>query len=528
MKAGDRPHSASPLRRLAALGALGARTGGLPGSRLVLLVATACAFPLPLWAQWANQAAIDATVTATDNASTAVGAPARADVYTSIRPSLRVTGRGPNFDLSLNAAADLVTYARGSQPDRALPLFQAALKSVLSERLLYFDANADVRQTEEDAFGPSNDSSSSSNRRTTATYRISPYLLREFSPRVSALARHDESQTRQSGNLGTDLRSHYSVARVEAKPVPLGFSFEASRLANDFSGVSSSEFRVTQAKAGVSLAVFDEVVFGVVAGTERTRLLLADQDDRIYGLNLRWVPTPRTELYANVERRFFGNGGELRFSHRTPFTTLSLRANREPVTATSSLGVLGAGGDVGSFLDAILSRSTPDPVKRAALVQNLIATRGLQTAFPTAVDVVATYAQLQTGLTASWVYLGSRTTTTLSGFKQTIRQLTRSDAVVLAPVAADNSQVGAAAEVNYRLTPQTSLDGALRWSRIRGLAATEGQTTREVSMRFALVQNLSPRTGMTLGVQYKKVDSNVGSVLSQDPTLIFAGVTHRF
>lgn len=496
-----------------------------------LLIAAFCALPLPSWGQWTNRAAVDLRVTATDDTSTTPGAAARSDVYTALRPSLRMTGRGPNFDLSMNAAVDFVTYARGSQPDRALPLLDAELKSVLAERLLFFDASADVHQTNADAFGPSNDASSTSNRRTIASYRLSPYLMHEFSPRVSVLARHDESQTKQSGANGTTLQSQYSVARLVGKPIPVGFSLEASRLKNDTSGISTSEFQVTQAKAGVSVALFDEVVFGVVAGAERTRLLLSDYDDRLYGLNFRWVPTPRTELFGNLERRFFGHGGELRFSHRTPHTALSLRVNREPVTATSSLGVIGARGDVSSFLDAILSRGTPDPVQRAVIVQNLMANRGLQTSFASPVDVIATYPQLQTGLTASWVYLGARTTTSLSGYQQTLRQLTRGDEVVLAPVGADSRQVGAALEVNYRLAPQSSVDSAVRWSRIRGLSETDGQSTREVSVRFALVQNLSPRTEMTIGLQYKVVklvDTNAGLVQTQDPTLVFAGITHRF
>lgn len=494
-----------------------------------LLIAATCSLPLPLWAQWAAQPAVEARVTAAEKETTSAGVPLRADIYSLLRPSIKVVGRGPNFDLSLNAAVELVSYARGTQPDRALPLLESGLKSVLVERFLYFDANADVRQTEVDAFGPSNDSASTFNRRTTASYRLSPYLLHEFSPRVSALVRHDESQTKQSGDDGRDLHSHYSVARLSGKPVPLGFSLEVSRLQSETRGAATSELQVIQAKAGVSVAVLDEVVLGVLAGSERTRLLLTDQDDRVYGVNLRWAPSPRTELYGNLERRFFGNGGEFRFSHRTPFTSLSIRANREPVTATSSIGVIGAGGgDVGSVLDAILSRSTPDPVQRAVLVQNLISSRGLQTSVPGAVDILAAYPQLQTGLTASWVYLGPRTTASLSGYRQSLRQLTRQDAIVPAPVADDSVQTGAALEVSYRLDSQTSVNSGLRWSHIRGFSIAEGRNTRERSLRFALVRSLDSRTEVTLGAQHKVVDSNTALVQHQTPTLAFVGMTHRF
>jgi uncharacterized protein (PEP-CTERM system associated) len=512
---------------------VGSASGCLPRARVpqaaALLVFAGCMSPFPASAQWTHQAAIEGRLTATDDVANAAGA-ARADVSASIRPSLQIAGRGPNFNLSLNAAADLVSYARGTESDRILPLVEGGLKSVLVERLLYFDANVNVRQTEADAFGPSNDASSTSNRRNSASYRLSPYLLYEFSPRISVLARHDESQSRQSGADATNLRSHYSVARLVGKPVPLGFSLEVSNLQNDFSGASTSELRMSAAKAGVSIGVFDEFVFGAAAGVERTRLLLSDQEDRLYGVNLRWVPTPRTELFGNLEQRFFGKGGELRLTHRTPSTAFSLRASREPVTAASSFGVIGAGGDIRGFLDAILSRTTPDPVQRAAIVQNLIVSRGLQTSLSNAVDVVATYPQLQTGLNASWVYLGQRVTTSLSAFRQNLRQLTQTGAVALPPslVTADSRQTGAGIEVNYRLAPQTSVDGALRWSRIRGLAATDGQSTSERSVRVSLVHNLSPRTGLSAGLQYTIVDSNVGSGQTQKPALAFAGMSHRF
>ena len=492
--------------------------------------AVACTLPLPLWAQWSNQASVDARVTATDNSSPDATGPARGDVYTSLRPALRVAGRGPNFELALNAAVDLVAYSRGTQPNRALPLFEGGLKSILIDQLMFFDANADVHQTEANAFGPRTDASSASNRRTAASYRLSPYLQRDLTPSMSLLARYDESQAKQSGDDAADLRSHYSLVRLARKPVPLGFLLEVSNLQNDSSGIATSSLRVATAKVGVSATAFDEVVVGVAGGVERTRLLLTDQSDKLYGLNFRWIPSLRTELFANFERRFFGTGGELRFSHRTPFTAFSLRVNREPVTATSSLGVIGAGGDVANFLDAILTRSTPDPVQRAVVVQNLISSRGLQASFPSATDFVASYPQLQTGGTASWVYSGARATMSLSFYQQTLRQLTRdaASALPLTILVADNCQTGAALEVNYRLTPEMSLDSAIRWSRVRGLAATEGQTTRENSISFALVQNLSPRTGMTVGIQHKVVDSNVGLAQPYKPTLVFAGVNHRF
>lgn len=498
-------------------------------SSLGSLAAVVCLIPVPpVSAQWANQVSVEGRVTATNNSSTTSGTPGRADIYSLLRPALALQGRGPNFALSVGAAVDLITYSRGSQPDKALPQFNGELKSELAQKLFYLDASADVHQTALDAYGLGTDAVPTSNRRTISSYRVSPYLFYEFTPRLSVLARHDESHTRQSDGVSPDLKSHYSIARLAGKPVPFGFVIEVSRLENEFSGATSSELKISQAKAGVSMSVFDEVIVGATAGTERTRLLLSDENDTSFGLNLRWVPTPRTELYGNLEHRFFGKGGELRFSHRTPFTVFSMRADREPITATSSLGVVGAGASVSAALDAILARSTPDPIQRAVQVQNLIASRGLQTTFPSAVDIVASYPQLQTRVTASWVYLGPRATTSLSAYRLTLRQLSRAGAIAAPIAVSDSQQQGASLEVNYRLQRETSVNGSLRWSEIDGLNASAGQHTRERSVRFSLVQNLSSRTGMTAGAQYTEFDSNTTIVQSQSPTLIFIGLTHRF
>jgi uncharacterized protein (PEP-CTERM system associated) len=181
------------------------------------------------------------------------------------------------------------------------------------------------------------------------------------------------------------------------------------------------------------------------------------------------------------------------------------------------------------FLDAILTTRTPDPVQRSALVGELLASRGLRNAIPSAIPSSADYAQLRSGSELTWVYLGKRTTLSLALFAQELKRISRSDAPAAPdPGAGDSRQHGVSFGWNRRLSSVSSLDAAAAWSRIAGLALRDGDLTREGSVRASLVRNLSPRTDVSLGVSYRKIASNVSTVNSFDETAGLIGLAHRF
>jgi uncharacterized protein (PEP-CTERM system associated) len=283
-------------------------------------------------------------------------------------------------------------------------------------------------------------------------------------------------------------------------------------------------------RAGATIALPIEVVAGVIVGRERTQFSGSpSQTNSLYGLTVQWDPSPRTELIASAEHRFFGTGGRLEFRHRTLFTSLSIQVAREPVTAATARSALTSGADLTGYLDAIASRSTSDSMTRALQVQSQLTSLGLQASIPGGSDVVAGYAQLQTGANVTWVLSMPRTTLTLSAYGQKYRQLTLPD-MAPSPVAAtlDMRQSGAFVEVSRRITSKTSLDGRLNWSHTRGLGARAGDVTRESAVQLGTVTALSPRTQAMAGILYRQIDSNVSSVISSHATAVFAGLNHRF
>ena len=473
---------------------------------------------------------VDSNLAATDNGALSPSGLERHDLIASIRPKVAIARRGAGLEFNLDAAVNLLGYANGTQRGGVLPEVSASLKGALVERLLFVDAAAQVRSTEVDAFGARADDTTGANRRTQGSYRVSPYIEREFAPHTSLLARHDATLTTNGAGVGARLLSNHTLLRIERKPVPLGAALELSRLDNEASGFTNSRFTQDTARLRGSIGLANEVVLGAVAGTERSRFLLSDHTDALYGLSVQWKPGPRTELSASLEHRFFGIGGELALRHRMPFLSFALTMSRQPIMASESLGVLGQGADIRTFLDGILTTRYPDPVARAELVDNLVTSRGIDTRSTSPIDVVAEYPQLQTAANATLVLLGTRNTASLTLYAQTVRQITRDGDPLASSITAtaDSRQLGAAFQFNRRLTPQLSAEVVARWSKITGLAARTGDISDAKTYRLSLTQNLSPRTGVSAGVQQNRFTSTVSGKNSYDTTLVFVGMSHRF
>ena len=473
---------------------------------------------------------IEGGLTATDNGALSAAGSEKSDLRASVRPHIAMTRRGAGFELDLDAAATLRGYANGTQKDGIYPDARAALKAILVERWLYVNAEAQLRQTEANLFGSRVNDSSGANQRTERTFRLSPYVDREFASNAWVFLGHDAFTTTNGGGAGARLQSNRSVLRVEQLPVPLGAAGELVRFRSESQGASDSKFALDTARLRGSVVLDGQWVVGARAGVDQSEVLHQRHTDSLYGISLGWKPSLRTDLSANVEHRFFGLAGDLTLRHRTPLMSIALSVSRQPVLSSTSGGAFGQGPDLKALLDAILTTRYPDPTTRSGLVDSLLTSRGLQTQFSSPTNVVADYPQTQTYAGATWVLLGSRNTATFNAYVQTLRQLTRDGDPLAAPtsVDSDSREAGASFEFNRRLTPQLSADAIVRWTRITGLAANTGDVSQETTYRLSLMQALTARSWLSAGVQYIRFSTNVSGLNPYHATLAFVGLTHRF
>ncbi len=472
-----------------------------------------------------SEFSVQSSLTATNNGAGEPQGLERKDLLLAVSPSLSMFRQGAGLRLRADAGADLLTSARETRRDRVLPRLSFDAQAGLVEGLLFLDTLADVRQVEVDPLGARVEGASVRNAQTTGNYRIHPFLVAEAASGMAVRAGVESAQTRVAGSDLGDLDTRRGQMRVEYKPRPLGAALEWLGERTEYGGAAESNVRDDRLTGTLNLAVDADWLLGAAFGRERSQLPTGTRSENLYGVRALWVPGPRTEFAASVDRRFFGAGGSMAVRHRTPRMSFSLGVSREPVNAAA-----GERGGLADFLDAVLTTRNPDAGQRFSLVRDLAAINGIEGGFMTASGVAASYPQLRTSGSLRWLYQGPRTTLTMSLYAQRLVQLVRADggAATVEPPTADTRQRGMSFGWGHRIDPVTALNLGLSRSRAEGLALRAGQVTDENMIRADLVRSLSRRTTLTLGLVVRRVDSDAVGVNAFDETAGIIGLGHRF
>ena len=485
---------------------------------------------------WRFEPSIGATVTATDNSGFSYSSDKERDVIVDIEPRFIVRGRGASFTLDGNVGAKALIYTHSTQENRLLPSGTISLNANVVDRWLYFDLSALAEQVAADPYATRADTESGLNKINSLQYRISPYLRHSFTPSLSLSVRNDNIWTDRRGEFNqTDPRRDSVVNRnsllLEQRPQPLGFSVEASEETTKYRKGEGAVLKLASARAVGTYALDPTFIVGLVGGKEKSQYTLSTTTDTIAGLRVSWAPTERTELRGAYEQRFFGAGGSLQWSHRSPFIGFNVSASREPSALGTSFVLNPGAGDVQTLLNAIFTTRYPNPADRAVIVSNVIAGLGVPSVLGSPVEVFADYAQLRDSVAVSAVFQGVRSTLATRIYAVKSRQLTQGNApfVPVLGLQADNSQRGLSVDFNRRLTSTLSLDVGTAYSLLEGLGAAEGQSTKSASIRLALTQALTPKTKATLGARYLRTDVvAVSQDASAKEVAAFVGMTHRF
>lgn len=483
---------------------------------------------------WRIEPSVGALVTATNNSGFSFSSERERDLIVDIEPRLRVRGRGASFTLDGDVGLKALVYTASTQENRLLPNGKLALNANLVDRWLYFDLSGLAEQVAADPYTTRADTESGLNKINSLQYRFSPYLQHSFTPSLSLSLRNDNIWTDRRGEfVGNDPRRDSVVkrnsGRFELLPQPLGFSVEGAQETTQYrGGDTATVLDLTQARGVVTYALDPTFIVGLVGGKERSKYTLSSTTDTITGLRLSWAPTERTELKGVYEQRFFGAGGSLQWTHRSPFVAFNFTAAREPNALGTSFQLNPGGGNVQTLLDAIFTTRYPNPAERAIIVGNVIAGLGVPSVLGSPVEVFADYAQLRDSINLSAVFQGVRTTVSTRLYASKSRQLTQEDApfVPVVGLQADNKQRGFAVDITRRLTSTLAAEAGVAYSSIEGLGAASGQSTKNTTVRFGLTQALTPKTKATVGARYLRTDlSTIGSAKE---VATFAGLTHRF
>lgn len=428
----------------------------------------------------------------------------QAELITQISPGVLITSRSGAVQGSLSYSANGFFYAKETGASNLQHQLTAVGSAEFIERRLGLDTSASISQQAISAFGTQSVSASAenSNRAEVTTYSLAPYLRGRVLGEADYQARLTYSSSSSgSGSLG-DLSTLSGSLGLSGRFGQFGWSLDASRNVSEYSGGRPS----FNGRWGGSLSATPDPEVRVAARLARESGDVSTGTSSLtsWGASVTWTPGPRTTLSADADRRYFGNSHALSFQHRFARSIWSYSDSRN-----LSSGAV-AGGNNFSLYNVFFAQFAslePDPVKRDALVRDLLRKNGLDVPPSNLGGFLTSSSSVQRSRTFSVSFQGIRDTYTLSTFQ------TRSSSLGDIADIGDLGQTGEVRQqgvtfaISYRLDPTSSLSvfGSAQKTFKSGRLA--GNDLRSFTATWQ--SSLGLRAQVSLGLRYAVFDAEI-------------------
>lgn len=515
------------VRSIGAVRALGAaRPKRLPA---LCMVAAACLQPAAWSADIGDGAtrlmvvpSLSVTQTASDNYLVTGLNPAY-DQITRLTAGVGLRAQTGVLRGFLDYSLSQLAYLRHRDRNTLQNLLNADLNADLAEGRAKIDVAASISQQALSAFAaqPGSSGLPQANSTEVRTLRISPAFRGPVGPDMRYTAQLGYNLTDAKASAVGDSNTASALLHLEPSNKPrLGWAVDASHLRSDFkTGRVTTDDRLTGAlNLGVPLL---DLELSANAGAELTDLATIErQRYSNWGVGAVWTPSAVTKLTAQFDHRFFGGSHAVVFEHRTPQTIWRLSDSR----SLSTSGTQNSGGQ-GTAYDLFYRQFAsvePDPVRRAALVNAFLASRGIESG--TEASFLRSTATLQRRQEASVAWRGVRSTALLT-FTQSLTE--RVGAVVNArDDLSQSSRVklrGLSLDLSHRLTPLSSVSLLLNAQQGDGNLANQHNRQRQLGLTY----NLRPRADSTLVLGLRRALFET-ALLPYGETALFATYGIRF
>ncbi|MBI2278435.1 MAG: TIGR03016 family PEP-CTERM system-associated outer membrane protein [Dechloromonas sp.] len=281
---------------------------------------------------WTISPRVALTETLTDNVAinrTATGK--KSDLITELAPGIRIQARTARlkgyFDYALRGL--FYTQTDYSRTQNSLNTF-GTLEAV--DNWLFMDFSGNISQQAISALGAQSPSNSTINNNSTetATYRLSPYIRGQFAGTVDYLLRYNLSTTRSDGaNLSNiDLAQWVGQLKGSTPFQNLRWTIDSNQQTSEYSSGRKNEAETLRVMGTYTL--HPQFRVSLSGGRESNNYASQEQETHnTHGYGFDWTPTERTQLSAFKEKRFFGDGHNINFSHRFPRSSVRFTDTRD-------------------------------------------------------------------------------------------------------------------------------------------------------------------------------------------------------
>jgi uncharacterized protein (PEP-CTERM system associated) len=475
-------------------------------------------------------ASIALTETLTNNVGLANSGSRQADLITELVPQIAVTERGAHSSLFGAFAAPILLYARTSQNDKVYPNVSLLGDLEALQHFLFVEGAVSVTQQFLSPFGglPPDLTNVTANRYTSEVYRVTPYIQHTTPGDIKYELRNNNVWTNASGTPIATRNAYYDqwLGNIASPVETYGW---AADYEGDWVTFKGQAPLVTQiGRVRLPVQVDPQLQVSAIGGYEDNRYTLTDSRGAVYGAGVRWRPTPRANLDATWEHRFFGASYNFEFQNHGPLSVVDVRISRNITTYPQQFLTLPATADVALLLDAIFSSRIPDPAQRQAFIATLIQNQGLPTSLTSPINLYNEQISLVEDARVTLGALGARNAVIATGFYVRSRPITGAGTPLppsLLFAGNNTTQKVVSVTWTHNFTPQVTL-GATATVLRTTLDAPPFGTTTQGNITLKVASQLSASTTVFAGARYQKANSDLG--VSYDEAAIFAGLNHTF
>lgn len=441
---------------------------------------------------------VSVTMTATDNVDLAPNG--RSDLITEVAPGIAIVSRRGPLQGALNYSLNGVAYARDSAANTVYHNLAANGRWTLMDGRVGLDATASAGRQIVSAFGTQSSDAyrARGNQAQVTSYSVSPHVAGPLLGNASYRGRLTYAQSRSDdSSIDSNTKSLVAAFGVGGRKGMLGWGVDASRAI--YETPQTARAHNGSVVGSLSIQPDPEWMAVVRAGIEVDDILTG-QSERVFtwGLGGQWMPTPRTVLRADYDRRFFGRSHALTFSHRTARTVWTLGDQR-------SFQVNNVGGRaVASIYDLFFAQFAsiePDPIQRDLLVRNFLAANGID---PNSSVVVGGFLSagptVQRSQSLAIAYQGLRNTLVLSLLRSDTRQIGHGSSAGDLSLTNKVDQRTVSLSLSHRLTPESSLIVSLSQQRTPDVGTLKGNDLQTIAATWSA--RFGRSTTGSLGLRY--------------------------
>lgn len=464
--------------------------------------------------QWAIKPRISLTETFTDNVNVnRVNSGKQSDLITELTPGISIEARTARLKAYFDYSLRNQLYTRQSdynQSQNALNTF-GTLEAV--DNWLFLDFNGLIAQQAISAFGAQSPSNSTinSNSTETATYRLSPYIRGQLLGVAEYLLRYNLSTTRSDSSVVSDINISEWVGQLRGSTPfqNLKWTIDGSQQATDYSRGRDTD--ADRLRGMLTYALLPQFKVSLSGGREANNYVSLNQESHnTHGYGFDWNPTERTQISAFKERRFFGDGHNISFSHRFPMSSIRFTDIREVSVLPNQFTSTGLGTGLGTIYDLLFEQfasQIPDPVTRASFVNTLLAGR-LSPNTPVTSSFLASRATIQRSQNLAAALFGARNSVTL------LANRTESQSAFVATDAPNTDattvrQQGLSVNLSHRLSERSNLNALASRQESTGInaSARSNLKTTMTTYQVNVITKLGAKTSGSLSARHSAFDS---------------------